>query len=183
MTQILSDAKSELQPSSATSNQATAYRTHADPEGQVAAVLAAFGRAWEQHDEAGMAACFTKDADYIAFDGARFHGREAIAAMHVELFRTVLKGSRLVGAAPVIRMVTPEVAVVRGAGAVLSRGQKVPSRRALSVNTTVVVLRHGRWQIAAFQNTRYRPFGQSLLGRLLLCFMPMKTQPEPLAFT
>lgn len=182
MMQILNDAKSELQPSSALAAEATAYRLHADPEGRVAALLEAFGQSWRDADEAGMAACFTDDADYVTFDGSRFHGAQAIAAMHGELFRTVLKGSRLVGAPPAIRMITQEVAVVRGEGAVLSRGQQTPGRRALSVNTMVVVLRDGRWQIAAFQNTRYRPWSQTWLGRLILCFMPMKTRPEAPAF-
>lgn len=180
MVQILSDA-ANAQPSS--------DRAPSSPDGgastgehEVLALIDALGRSWAEADETAMAACFTEDADYTTFDGTRFHSKKAIAAVHAELFRTVLKGSRLVGVEPVVRFLSADVAVVRGAGAVVGRKQKAPRRGALSVHTTVVVKREGRWQIAAFQNTRYRPWTETFVGRVLSWFMPVKTRPEPQTF-
>jgi uncharacterized protein (TIGR02246 family) len=109
-------------------------------------------------DAGAYCACFTADADYVTFFGARYRGREAIAEAHRPLFDGVLHGSRLVGETASVRFVAPGVAVVHGTGAVLKRGRKRASRRATSSPTFVMVREDdGRWRCAAFANTRYRP--------------------------
>ncbi|MEO6888897.1 MAG: hypothetical protein ABI456_06765, partial [Ktedonobacteraceae bacterium] len=55
-------------------------------------------------------------------------------------------------------------------GGVIRRHQKQPSRRSRSVQTMIAVKQEERWLFTAFQNTRYRPFTQTLLGRLLTLF-------------
>jgi uncharacterized protein (TIGR02246 family) len=40
---------------------------------------------------------FATDCDFIAFDGARTRERDEVARFHDPLFRTHLKGTRLVG--------------------------------------------------------------------------------------
>lgn len=59
------------------------------------------------------------------------------------------------------------MALVHSKGAVLKRNEKKPSKRALSVQTMVAVRQEGAWRFAAFQNTRYRPFADTLLGKLV----------------
>ena len=123
--------------------------------------------AWGDTD--AYAALFTEDGDYITFDGSHARGRTEIARAHRPLFEGILKGSRLVevGIPVEVRFLSPDVALVHCGGAVLRTHQKKPSRRAISVQTLVVVKQEDRWLFAAFQNTRYRPFAQTLLGKIL----------------
>jgi uncharacterized protein (TIGR02246 family) len=128
--------------------------------------LGCLARAWAHGDAEAYAAEFSEDAQYIAFDGSRMNGRAAIEAGHRLLFTRFLRGSRLHTAETEIRLVAPDVALVLAHGAVLKRNQREPSKRRMSVNTTVAVRRDSHWVFVAFQNTRYRPFADTLLGKL-----------------
>ncbi|PTL81926.1 DUF4440 domain-containing protein [Vitiosangium sp. GDMCC 1.1324] len=128
--------------------------------------------AWGRGDADGYAALFTEDADYVVFDGSRLKGRAEIAENHRPLFERFMKGSRLESEPASVRLLAPGVALVHGKGAILMAGQKRPSRGRLSVQTLVAVNREGRWRFTAFQNTRYRPFAQTLLGRVLMLLAP-----------
>ena len=125
--------------------------------------------AWAAGDADRYAAWFTEDADYTAFDGNRMAGRQAIADGHRALFAGIMRGSRMTMEPPSIRFVTADVAVacVRG-GIVMSwqRNRTTPSARRRSAVTFVLARRDGAWLTTAFQNTRYRPFARTLLGRL-----------------
>ncbi len=81
-----------------------------------------------------------------------------------------MKGSRLIGHILNMRFLAPDVAVIYSTGGVIRRHQKQPSRRSRSVQTMIAVKQEERWLFTAFQNTRYRPFTQTLLGRLLTLF-------------
>jgi uncharacterized protein (TIGR02246 family) len=137
-------------------------------EEAVRALLAQLNASWGDAD--AYAAHFTKDGDYVAYDGWHARGRMEIAATHRPLFTGVLKDTRLVdvGMPVEVRFLAPDVALIHSGGAVLRAHQKHPSRRAISVQTFVAVKQDGRWLFAAFQNTRYRPFGQTLLGKFIL---------------
>lgn len=139
-------------------------------ENEVDALLQSVSERWNAGDADAYAEAFTEDASYVAFDGSRSVGRKQISEMHRGLFRSVLKGSRLVTLEREIRPIAPEAVEIFSKGAVLRRGQSKPSKRALSVQTWVAVKRGSGWRISAFQNTRYRPFTQTLLGRLVLSF-------------
>jgi uncharacterized protein (TIGR02246 family) len=134
-------------------------------EAAVRALVQRLDDAWGDAD--AYAAVFTEDADYVTFDGTALRGRRAIAEAHRPLFERFLKGSRLVSEPPTVRFLAPDVALVHGKGAILRARQRRPSRRRLSVQTLVAVRREGGWRLTAFQNTRYRPFAQTLLGRAL----------------
>jgi uncharacterized protein (TIGR02246 family) len=108
--------------------------------------------AWGRGDGRAYGALFTDDADYVAFDGSRTVGREAIAASHQRLFGTWLKGTRLVGQVEGARFVGPDVALVHATGATLMPGKDRPVRP--SIQTLVAVRRDGGWRFAAFHNTR-----------------------------
>jgi uncharacterized protein (TIGR02246 family) len=138
----------------------------ATDEAAVRALLQRLYEAWGDAD--AYAAAFTADADYIAFDGSHFRGRRAIAEGHRPLFERFLKGSRLVGESSSVRFLTPDVALIHGKGAVVRASQRRPSRGRLSVQTLVAVRQADGWRLAAFQNTRYRPFDQTLLGKALV---------------
>lgn len=123
--------------------------------------------AWAAGDAEAYADCFTPDARYVAFDGDMFVGREAIAAAHRPLFARWLKGSRLVQESIEVTPLSSGSVVAHGRGAVLPKGRTKVSARRRSTQTYVAVESGGEWRFAAFQNTRYRPFARSLLGRLL----------------
>ena len=135
-------------------------------ETEICALLQRLNEAWGDAD--AYAAFFTEDADYVTFDGSSVKGRVAIAESHRPLFEGFMRGSRLSSQTTAVRFLTPEVALVHGRGAVIQRRQKQASRRALSVQTMVVIRQDGRWLITAFQNTRYRPWTESLVGKLLV---------------
>lgn len=136
-------------------------------EKAIEGVLHSLYEAWMNGDADAYADHFTPEAEYVAFDGSLAKGRKAIAESHRPLFTGFLKGSKPVSEWQTIRFLTPEVAVVHGMGAILLRHQTRPAKGRRSIQTTVLVRTPEGWQIAAFQNTRYRPWEQSLLGRAL----------------
>lgn len=142
----------------------------ANDEASVRALMQRLNEAWGEGDADAYAALFTENADYVIFDGSLAKGRTAIADVHRPLFEGFMKGSRLAAQTSAIRFLAPGVALVHSKGAVLRKKQQRPSRRALSVQTTVVVKQGDRWLITAFQNTRYRPWTETLLGKILLRF-------------
>jgi uncharacterized protein (TIGR02246 family) len=122
---------------------------------------------WNRGSGADFAATLTPDVEFIGFDGTWFHGREAVEKSHQSLFDTHLKGTRLIGKVVAIRFLAPDVAVMHAQGNTILRGKSVPSPSRESLQTLVAVKREGAWRLAAFQNTRIRPMGQSLPNVLL----------------
>ncbi|QHT67232.1 SgcJ/EcaC family oxidoreductase [Rhodocytophaga rosea] len=118
-------------------------------------VFATLATAWNTADADLFSSVFTPDADYVTFNGQHLKGREAIAQVHMDLWRKFLKGSRLVSAEPMqIRFVHETLAIAHGKGAVLMRWQKKPSENRLSINTNVLIKQNGQWYITAFHNCR-----------------------------
>jgi uncharacterized protein (TIGR02246 family) len=76
---------------------------------------------WGRGDAVAYHADFTDDDDYVSFDGSR-RGKADSISSHRNLFRTVLYGSRLVGAVESVRFVTPDVAMVQLTGPSRSPG-------------------------------------------------------------
>jgi uncharacterized protein (TIGR02246 family) len=141
-------------------------RDAAGDEAAVRDLLRRLYDAWGDAD--AYAACFTPDADYVAFDGSHARGREAIAAMHRPLFERFLKHTRLASLSETVRFLTPDVALIHGKGAVVSaRQQARPRKSRLSVQALVAVRQADGWFFTAFQNTRYRPFAETLPGKVL----------------
>lgn len=139
----------------------------AEDEIAIRALSGQMQEAWARADADAYVAPFTEDADYVVFDGTHLRGRQEIADAHRPLWNSILKGSMLVYVSSSIRFLSSDVALIHSKGAVLKRHQKAPSRRSLSVQTMVAVRQDGAWRIAAFQNTRYRPFADTLLGKLI----------------
>lgn len=141
-------------------------------EAAVRALVEEIGDAWGRGDADAYARLFAEDADYVVFDGTHLKGRAAIAASHRPLFEKFMKGSRLAWLGVDVRFPAPDVALIHGKGAILMAGQEAPAKRRVSVQTLVAARRGGAWELVAFQNTRYRPFAESLLGRILTRLAP-----------
>ena len=136
----------------------------------VRATLSRVSSAWDSGDPDRYAAQFTEDADYTAFDGTRMVGRQAIADGHRALFAGIMRNSRMTTGTPSLRFVTPDVAVVCAVGGIVmswQRGRAEPSAKRLSAVTFVLVRRGDEWPVTAFQNTRFRPWSRTLMGRLM----------------
>lgn len=112
---------------------------------------------WSAGDADGYAGLFALDVTYVGFDGYAFTSREELRRSHDELFRGVLRGSRLVGRIEQRRPLGEDVVVLHCRGAVVTRGRDRPRRRRESVQTLVAARGAGGWQFTDFHNTRYRP--------------------------
>ena len=106
------------------------------------------------------------DAEFIAFDGTRFKGRDEIGGFHDPLLKTHLRGTRLVGRVIGLRFLSDDVALLHVEGGTIMRGASRPHPGRGSVQTLVAHKRAGAWEFAAFQNTRVRPIGRNHAGTL-----------------
>lgn len=154
---------------------------HANPQSESGAELGAkaaldsLAAAWLAGDADAYAALHSVDARYVAFDGTVMRGRGAIAAGHRPLFGGIMRGSRLVSEDLDITFPAPDLAIaVQRAGIVMSwqGARETASPKRLSSNTTVLRPRRDAtagegWEVVAFQNTRYRPWAKTLMGRLM----------------
>lgn len=122
---------------------------------------------WNRGSGEAFGAPFAAECDFVAFDGTRYRGRDEIVRVHDPLFKTHLKGTRLVGDVADVRFVGNDVAVIHAYGGTVRRGESAPAPERDSIQTLVAVRRDGRWQLVAFQNTRVRPIGRNHLGTLL----------------
>jgi len=122
---------------------------------------------WNAGSGEAFAAPFAEESDFIAFDGSHFRGRDEIARFHDPLFKTHLRGTRLVGDVTDIHFVSPDVAVLHAHGGTIMRGKSRPAPERDSLQTMVAVRRDDRWELVAFQNTRLRPIGKNFLGTML----------------
>jgi uncharacterized protein (TIGR02246 family) len=146
-------------------------------ESAIRDLLQRLGEAWDRGDADAYASLFTEDADYAVFDGTHLKGRQEISDTHRPLFERFMKGSCLFTESSSMRFLSPDVALIHSKGAVLRTRQKHPSSRRLSVQTMVAVRGEEGWRFVAFQNTRYRPFTWTLLGRVLV-FARLLPRPE-----
>lgn len=126
-------------------------------ETEIRALFAEYCRTWTEGDSAGFGRLFTKDADYVSYDGSWAAGVTRLQDNHDKLFRGVIAGSAMVGEIESLRFVTDSVAVLVGNGSVLMPWRsKLPKRR-LSRQIIVCVRTPEGWRIAAIQNGRQRP--------------------------
>jgi uncharacterized protein (TIGR02246 family) len=125
---------------------------------------------WNQGSAAAFAAPMGQEVDFVAFDGTYFKGREQLVAFHDPLFRTHLKGTRLVGEVTSVRFLTPDVALMHARGGTIIRGRSAPAPERDSIQTLVATRTGGQWCITAFQNTRVRPIGRNVAGTLAWLF-------------
>jgi uncharacterized protein (TIGR02246 family) len=98
---------------------------------------------------------FTKDCDYITFQGQHLKGAEENFEAHKKLSALwIFKGCKLEGKIVSVKFLAPHIATVIATGGIKFRFQKkLPSNR-LSINSYVFVKEDGNWKIASFQNTR-----------------------------
>lgn len=147
-----------------------AQASQSSDEALVNSVYAQLMEGWNAGCGAAFAAPFAEDSDLVAFDGTHFNGRQAIIDFQQPLFDRWLKGTRLVGEVQSVRFLNPDIAVMHAIDGTLMRGKLKPDPARDSIQTLVAVRSVGRWQLAAFQNTRLRPMSRSFAAVLLWNF-------------
>jgi hypothetical protein len=86
---------------------------------------------------------------------------------HDPLFKTHLKGTRLVGDVQTVRFLAKDVALIHASGSTIMSGETKPSPARDSIQTLVATRSGDDWLVTAFQNTRIRPIGRGSLGMML----------------
>jgi uncharacterized protein (TIGR02246 family) len=112
---------------------------------EVAALYVRAMEGWNLRSDDAFAAPFAEDADFVAFDGERFRGRDEIARFHDAEFKTHLKGTRLVGEVTDVRFLASNVGVMHASGGTVLSGKSEPSHERNSIQTLVAVKRNGAW--------------------------------------
>ncbi|MCI4674063.1 SgcJ/EcaC family oxidoreductase [Candidatus Mycolicibacterium alkanivorans] len=121
---------------------------------------------WDAGDPEAYASAFTPDADYVAFLGSHYKGRDAIAKSYAPLFKKLLRGSRLDTDITQLRFLTPDVALIH-ATAVVAKGSRRRNPRTTRVNTSIAVRTNDGWLLAASQNTTHRRIAEKLMRQLV----------------
>lgn len=145
-----------------------AGRPPGDVSDDVNAILELYRRqneAWCRGDGAAFAACYTEDADFIAFDGAHTIGRDRIAASHQELFDTFLKDTCLRGYVKRVRFLNASAAAVHVVSGTEFDQSGIVRRP--SIQTHVAVMQNGEWLFSSFHNGRIDPIDAWSLPRKL----------------
>lgn len=130
---------------------AAAAPVPAADEQAIRAVYAEFTAAWNAHDPARMAACWSIDGDLREPDGAHARGRAAIEGVFAAQQRGPLRASRVALTIERVTPVTADVAMVDGrfdiTGALGKDGQTLPPSTGLM--SAVLVREAGTWRVAA----------------------------------
>jgi len=119
------------------------------------AVVAALTDAWNRHDLTAMGELYRTDADFVNIFGGYLRGRDEIVREHIERHRLMFAAARMANTAPVVRTLTPTLALARVAwtmrGITAPDGKPAPDREGLMLH----VLEHidGEWSIITTQNT------------------------------
>ena len=108
--------------------------------------------AWNAMDGTAFGAPFAADADFVNIRGEHFRGRAAIAAGHAAIFKTVYAGSTNQYAVEDVRLLRPEVALLR-VHAMLEAPQGPLKGRHGARFSMVLTKENGAWEVASFHNT------------------------------
>jgi uncharacterized protein (TIGR02246 family) len=93
----------------------------------------------------------------VTFNGDHLHGRQHMTTRMQHYFDAYLQDTRLLMLTEQVRYVEPDTAIIVRTGCVLWNQETTCTDEAMSVNTNVLVKRHGQWLQTSFQNTRIRP--------------------------
>ena len=128
---------------------------HGSITGDAAALAARLESAWNAGDGAAFAAPFAEDADFVNVLGMHARGREAIAAGHEQIFRSVYAGSTVRYRVETARLLRPDVALVHlNASLTVPAGPMAGTDNAIP--SLVLTRDGGEWRVASFHNTYIR---------------------------
>jgi uncharacterized protein (TIGR02246 family) len=118
----------------------------------IESIVSRLEAAWNAMDGPAFAAPFAEDADFVNIRGDHFRNRDAIAAGHTAIFRTIYAGSTNRYELESARLLRPEVALVH-VHAVLKAPHGPLEGEHGARFSMVLTKASGEWTIAAFHNT------------------------------
>jgi uncharacterized protein (TIGR02246 family) len=125
------------------------------PQSEAAAIESIVRRletAWNAGDGDAFAAPFATDADFVNIRAEPHRGREAIAAGHRAIFRTIYAGSTNRCAMESARLLRPDVALARVLATLDCPTGPLTGRHRARF-TMVLTKGTDGWEIASFHNT------------------------------
>ena len=135
---------------------------HTSITDDAAALVTRLENAWNSADGAAFVAPFAEDADFVNVLGMHVRGRDAIAAGHEQIFRTVYAGSKVAYRVEGARLLRPDVALVHVQAGLDVPGGPMAGHHAARYSM-VLTRDGGEWRIASFHNTVIRD--PSTMGR------------------
>lgn len=112
--------------------------------------------AWNAGDGVAFGAPMAEDADFVTIRAEHFRGREAIAAGHSAIFRSIYAGSRNRFSIESMRMLRDSVALIHVRAALDVPAGPLAGRHE-AMFSAVLTLENGAWSIASFHNTLAPP--------------------------
>jgi uncharacterized protein (TIGR02246 family) len=119
----------------------------------VEAVVSGLERAWTAGNGQAWASYFAEDADFTVWFRLYLRGRDAIAAVHQEIFDSFYKNTKLRLDVPDLRFLRPDVAVVHFDGRIVGPGEQLPEQPQF-VPVAVMTKEDGLWRVAVLHNTK-----------------------------
>ena len=125
---------------------------------QAERIVARLEAGWNAMDGDAFGAPFAPDADFVTIRGEHFRGRQAIAAGHSAIFRTIYAGSTAAMTVEQARLLRPDVMLVVARSLLDAPSGPLAGRHAARF-TLVLAQGEGGWEIAALHNTVEAPGG------------------------
>jgi uncharacterized protein (TIGR02246 family) len=120
------------------------------------ALVQSLQAAWNAGDAAAFAAPFAEDADFVNIRAEHARGREAIAAGHAAIFRTIYAGSTTSQTLEAARLLNADLALAH-----VKSELNAPTGPMAGLHVArysmVLARADGGWQIVAFHNTLQPP--------------------------
>jgi uncharacterized protein (TIGR02246 family) len=121
---------------------------------------------WNRRDAAAYAALFAENASVVGFDGSQMNGRAEIATEIGRIFADH-PTSRYVGKIREVRLLAPDVALLRAVAGMVPPGQSDLKPDVNTIQSLVAARHDDRWLIALFQNTPAQFHGRPELAQQL----------------
>jgi len=115
-------------------------------------VVQALETAWNAGDGSAFGSAMAPDADFVTIRAEHFRGREAIAAGHAAIFRTIYAGSTNRYTIETVRLLSPDTALVH-VQAALDVPMGPLSGKHSALFSAVLVRSSEGWLVASFHNT------------------------------
>jgi len=119
----------------------------------VEAIVRQLEAAWNAMDPVAFSAPFAEDADFVNIVGEHHRGRIAIVEGHRAIFRDFYADSTTKLKLLAARLLRPGVALAH-VHSTLDAPKGPLAGRSTAVFSMVLIEQNGRWEIAAFHNTR-----------------------------
>jgi uncharacterized protein (TIGR02246 family) len=113
-----------------------------------------------------LAALFTEDGNVVGFDGSQINGKAEIESNMRGIFADH-QTSAYVGKVREVRLLSPDVAVLRAVVGMVAPGQADLNPNVNAIQSLVAVRQNDEWRIALYQNTPAAFHGRPDLSQAL----------------